>query len=236
MKLLMISALVLGLVSVTASAQTNAALKTPVDSVSYSIGQEIASGLQKQGIEITGPALIQGMQDALNNKSAIPPEQMQACLNALQQKMMAKQQEMMDKQKAESAEAGEKAMKEGQAYLAANKKKKGVTTLPSGLQYEVIKEGAGKMPKATDNVSVHYKGTLTDGTVFDSSIDRGQPANFPVNGVIKGWVEALQLMKVGSKWRLVIPADLAYGANPPQGAPIPPNSVLVFEVELLAIQ
>ena len=229
MKLLMISALVVGFAAVTAGAQAQE-LKTQMDSVSYSIGQEIADGLKKQSINVNAAMLVRGLQDALNNgKSALTPDQRAACLMSFQQELMAKQQ-------AEANAAGEKAMKEGQAYLETNKKKKGVKVLPSGLQYEVIKEGTGAIPKSTDNVSVHYTGTLIDGTEFDSSVKRGQPATFPVNGVIKGWVEALQLMKVGSKWRLVVPADLAYGANPPQGAPIPPNAVLVFDVELLNIQ
>jgi FKBP-type peptidyl-prolyl cis-trans isomerase FklB len=130
---------------------------------------------------------------------------------------------------------GEKNKKEGEAFLAENKKKEGVKTLPSGLQYKVIKEGTGKSPKATDKVSTHYRGTLIDGTEFDSSYKRGQPATFPVNGVIPGWTEALQLMKVGSKWQLFIPSKLAYGER---GAPpvIGPYSVLIFTVELLAIK
>ncbi len=126
--------------------------------------------------------------------------------------------------------------RKAETYLAANGKKPGVTVLPDGLQYKVLKQGTGPVPKATDTVKVHYAGTLTNGTEFDSSIKRNEPAVFPVNGVIKGWTEALQRMKVGSKWQLVIPADLAYGANPPPGAPIPPNAVLVFEVELLGIE
>jgi len=129
----------------------------------------------------------------------------------------------------------DKNQKEGEVFLAENKKKKGVITLPSGLQYQVIKEGTGKIPKATDTVTTHYRGTLIDGTEFDSSYKRGEPASFPVNGVIKGWTEALQLMKVGSKWQLFIPSNLAYG---PQGAgqAIGPNATLIFEIELLSIK
>ena len=122
----------------------------------------------------------------------------------------------------------------GDAFLAANAKKDGVTTTPSGLQYSVIKSGTGDSPKATDTVTVHYTGTTIDGTVFDSSVQRGTPASFPVNAVIPGWVEALQMMKVGDKWKLVIPANLAYGPQSPSPQ-IPPNSVLIFEVELLGI-
>jgi len=235
MKLLMITALVLGLVSVTASAQNKAELKTQMDSVSYSIGQDIAQRLKQQQLDVNVVALAQGLQDAVNGQSALTPEQMQGVLMALQQKMMEKQQAMKAEQEKVMAASADKNQKEGTAFLAENKKKKGVTTLPSGLQYEVLTAGKGKMPKATDNVTVHYKGTLIDGTVFDSSIDRGEPATFPVNGVIKGWIEALQLMKEGSKWRLFIPSDLAYG---PQGAGgvIGPNAVLIFDVELLSVK
>jgi FKBP-type peptidyl-prolyl cis-trans isomerase FklB len=129
----------------------------------------------------------------------------------------------------------DKNQKEGEVFLAENKKKKGVVTLPSGLQYHVITAGTGKIPKATDTVTTHYRGTLIDGTEFDSSYKRGEPASFPVNGVIKGWTEALQLMKVGSKWQLFIPSNLAYG---PQGAGqvIGPSATLIFEIELLSIK
>jgi FKBP-type peptidyl-prolyl cis-trans isomerase FklB len=130
---------------------------------------------------------------------------------------------------------GEKNKKEGEAFLAANKKKEGVITLPSGFQYKAIKEGTGKTPKATDTVTVNYRGTLIDGTEFDSSYKRGQPATFRVNGVIAGWTEALQLMKEGSKWELFIPANLAYGERG-AGAAIGPNAVLIFEVELISVK
>ena len=138
---------------------------------------------------------------------------------------------MQEKQK----KIGEKNKIDGEAFLAENKKKEGVKTLPSGLQYSIIKEGAGKMPKATDTVTVNYKGTLIDGTEFDSSYRRGQPVSFPVNGVIAGWTEALQLMKEGSKWQLFIPSELAYGEKG-AGNTIGPNAVLIFEVELISIK
>ncbi|MCH7990113.1 MAG: FKBP-type peptidyl-prolyl cis-trans isomerase [Planctomycetes bacterium] len=133
------------------------------------------------------------------------------------------------------AEQAKAAGKKGKDFLAANKKKKGVVTLKSGLQYLVLKQGTGKKPKATDRVKTHYHGTLIDGTVFDSSVQREMPATFPVNGVIKGWIEALQLMNVGSKWKLFIPSELAYGkrGSPPK---IAPDSVLIFEIELLGIE
>jgi FKBP-type peptidyl-prolyl cis-trans isomerase FklB len=142
--------------------------------------------------------------------------------------MMAKQQEL-------AKIVGEKNQKEGEAFLAENKKKEGVITLPSGLQYKVIKAGSGNKPKATDTVSVHYQGTLVNGTEFDSSYRRGQPVSFPVNGVIPGWTEALQLMEAGAKWQIVIPSNLAYGDRG-AGPQIGPNATLIFEIELISIQ
>jgi FKBP-type peptidyl-prolyl cis-trans isomerase FklB len=156
-------------------------------------------------------------------------EEVKTAISGLQKDLQAKQQERAKVQ-------GEKNKKEGEAFLAQNKTKAGVKTLPSGLQYKVITEGKGKTPKANDTVTVQYKGTLIDGTEFDSSYKRGQPATFPVNGVIKGWTEALQLMKEGSKWQLFIPADLAYGASGTPGGPIGPNAVLIFDVELVSIK
>lgn len=143
--------------------------------------------------------------------------------------------EMMAKQQAQMKTKGEKNKKEGDAFLAENKDKKGIVSLPSGLQYKVIKEGEGDTPKATDKVTVHYRGTLIDGTEFDSSYGRGEPATFPVNGVIPGWTEALQLMNAGSKWQLFIPSKLAYGERG-AGGKIGPNSTLIFDVELISIQ
>jgi FKBP-type peptidyl-prolyl cis-trans isomerase FklB len=141
---------------------------------------------------------------------------------------------MQGKAQATMAAEAAKNKKEGEAFLAANKTKEGVKTLPSGLQYKVLKNGTGKTPKATDSVKAHYAGTLLNGTEFDSSIKRGEPTVFPVNGVIPGWIEALQLMKTGSKWQLFIPSELAYGERGQQS--IPPNSVLIFEVELIGIE
>jgi FKBP-type peptidyl-prolyl cis-trans isomerase len=147
--------------------------------------------------------------------------------------MMKTQQEAMSAQMNAEKEQGDKNIKAGDAFRAENGKKKGVTTTASGLQIETVKEGTGEIPKPTDTVKVHYTGTLIDGTKFDSSVDRGQPATFPLNGVIKGWTEGLQLMKVGGKAHLVIPPEIAYGAQ--GGGPIPPNSTLIFDVELLEI-
>jgi FKBP-type peptidyl-prolyl cis-trans isomerase len=160
---------------------------------------------------------------------------MQEVLTALQKDLGAKQQEKMAKQKEKMKEAGEKNKNEGEKFLAENKKKKGVKALPSGLQYKVITEGTGKAPAATETVTVQYKGTLIDGTEFDSSYKSGHPATFAVNGVIKGWTEALQLMKEGSKWQLFIPSELAYADRGTPGGPIGPNAALIFEVELVSV-
>ncbi len=149
--------------------------------------------------------------------------------------LMEVQNEMRKKQQAEMQAAGEANKKEGDAFLAANKAKEGVVTLPSGLQYKILTQGTGPKPTATDSVVCNYRGTLINGTEFDSSYKRGEPATFPVSGVIKGWTEALQLMPVGSKWQLFVPSDLAYGERSP-GPEIAPDSTLIFEVELLSIQ
>ncbi|MEP7218310.1 MAG: FKBP-type peptidyl-prolyl cis-trans isomerase [Bacteroidota bacterium] len=228
MKLLITSVLCLGFMSLAASAQQNVPLKTTVDSVSYSIGLDIGTNLKDQSIDINVAALARGLNDAMGNGTkALSPQDIQRVMTAFKTEMQSRQNAM-------AAKAGDKNAKECQDFLAKNKTRKGVITLPSGLQYEVIKSGTGATPKATDKVKVHYTGTLIDGTVFDSSVERGQPLDISVNGVIKGWTEALQLMKVGSKWKLFIPADLAYG---PQGAggKIGPNAALIFEVELLEV-
>lgn len=227
MKTLIISALCLCCFAVGASAQQKT-MKTRVDSVGYSLGWDVGTSIKTQDIEVTPTFVAQGILDALEGRTGmLTDEQTKEVLMSLQQELIAKQQAMMAKQ----AEAG---AKEGATFLAENKKRKGVVTLPSGLQYEVIKEGKGPKPTATSNVSVHYTGSLTNGQVFDSSIERGEPTSFEVGGVIRGWTEALQLMSVGSKWKLFIPADLAYGTQGVQGT-IPPNAVLIFDVELLAI-
>jgi FKBP-type peptidyl-prolyl cis-trans isomerase FklB len=171
-------------------------------------------------------ALLEGIRDALTG--AEPKLTRQQCDAAIS----LFQDEMQKKAQLES----EKNLREANAFLAANKKKPGVVVLPSGLQYQILKRGNGRSPKITDKVRTHYHGTLINGTVFDSSVERGEPIEFAVNGVIRGWTEALQLMKVGDKWRLVIPPNLAYGPNPRQGGPIGPNAALVFEVELLGIK
>jgi FKBP-type peptidyl-prolyl cis-trans isomerase len=172
---------------------------------------------------------LRGLKDALaGGKTALTEDQARAAL-------MEVQNEMRKKQQAEMQAAGEASKKEGDAFLAANKAKEGVVTLPSGLQYKILTQGTGPKPTATDSVVCNYRGTLINGTEFDSSYKRGEPATFPVSGVIKGWTEALQLMPVGSKWQLFVPSDLAYGERSP-GPEIAPDSTLIFEVELLSIQ
>ncbi len=209
--------------------QEKTQLKTFKDSVSYGIGMNIGRDLKHQSIDINPDVLAQGIKDMIGDgKPLMTDEQLSSC-------MMTFQKDMMAKQEAKNKESGEKNKKEGEAFLAANKAKEGVKVTASGLQYKILKEGTGPKPTATQTVSVHYRGTLIDGKEFDSSTKRGQPAEFPVNGVIKGWTEALQLMPVGSKWELYIPSELAYGERG-AGSEIGPNAVLIFEVELLAIK
>jgi FKBP-type peptidyl-prolyl cis-trans isomerase len=196
--------------------------------VSYAIGMMLGHNWQQQGLEIDPDIAAHAIKDVQSGGTTLLSQaEMQETLTAFQQTFKVKQQKMQ-------AEKAVKSKAEGEAFLAANKSKPGVVTLPDGLQYTILTEGTGTMPGASDVVSVNYRGTLTDGTEFDSSYKRGQPAQFPVNGVIRGWTEALQLMKTGSKWKLFIPSELAYGENGQRT--IPPNSVLVFEVELLSMQ
>jgi FKBP-type peptidyl-prolyl cis-trans isomerase FklB len=194
------------------------------EKISYIIGRDMAANLKKQGIEIEAESFVKGLKEVIAGQPSSLSDQ------EIQMAMMALQQEMTQKQ---SAKGGEN-QQAGEAFLAENKNKEGVKTLPSGLQYQVLQEGTGKSPAASDKVTTHYHGTLIDGTVFDSSYERGQPATFPVNGVIAGWTEALQLMKEGAKWRLFIPSNLAYGAQG-AGDAIGPNSALIFDVELISV-
>ncbi len=204
-------------------------LTSQKDKVSYSIGFNIGNNLKKQSIDVSPDLLSQGIKDALSGGKPLLTEQ------EMSETIMAFQKEMMAKQAERTKELAEKNKKEGEAFLAENKKKEGVITLPSGLQYKVITEGTGETPKLTDFVTTNYRGTFIDGKEFDSSYRRGQPASFPVNGVIPGWTEALQLMKVGSKWQLFIPSSLAYGERG-AGSDIGPNATLIFEVELISIK
>lgn len=208
--------------------QQKAKLKTKQDSVSYSIGVDIGRSMKKQDLELDLNVMLGGMKDAMAGKMQLTDEQMQAVMQSFQAEMMQKMQAKREKESAENIAQGKK-------FLDENAKKEGIKTTASGLQYKVIKTNAGgKTPSDTNTVRVHYRGTLINGTEFDSSIKRGQPAEFPVNGVIRGWTEALKLMKTGEKFQLFIPGDLGYGA---QGAPpsIPPHAVLIFDVELLEI-
>ncbi|MGA2623533.1 MAG: FKBP-type peptidyl-prolyl cis-trans isomerase [Bacteroidota bacterium] len=222
MKYAGIAALCLMLLACQGNTQEKAQLKTQKDSVSYAIGHDIAKNLKKQSFDIDPDLLAKGLKDILNDvKPALDDSQSQAAI-------MSYQKHMMDVQAEKNKTAGD-------AFLAENKKKDGVITLPSGLQYKVEKMGTGKKPKAEETVAVHYIGKLVDGTEFDNSYKRGQPASFQVNGVVRGWTEALQLMPVGSKWTLFIPPDLAYGERG-AGQVIPPNATLIFEVELLSVK
>jgi FKBP-type peptidyl-prolyl cis-trans isomerase FklB len=204
-------------------------LKDQKDKASFSIGYDIGSTFKKQNIELNPDALLAGMKEGMAGKEGtMNKEEREKTLEAFQK-------EMMEKQVAASKEAATKNLAEGEKFLAENKKKEGIKTTASGLQYKVLKEGNGPAPKETDTVVTNYRGTLLDGTEFDSSYKRNEPATFPVNRVIKGWTEALQLMKVGSKYQLFIPAALGYGERG-AGKDIGPNSALIFEVELLSIK
>ena len=211
-----------------------AADKTPkleslIDKVSYSIGLNIGKDFKAQNIEVNPDLLARGIKDAISDsKPLLTEEEIQEAVGTFQQERMAEAEAM-------AKEMGEKNLKEGEAFLQENAKREGVVALPSGLQYEVIEEGTGKSPKPGDEVTVHYRGTLVDGTVFDSSYERGEPVTFPVEGVIPGWTEALQLMKEGAKWKLFIPPALAYGERG-AGQVIGPNATLLFEVELISVQ
>jgi len=203
-------------------------LKTEKEKLSYSMGVATGMQMKRQSIDVDADMFTKGLRDAVSGGTLMMTEQqVQETLMKFQQDMAAKQAEKAKLQ----AEANKK---EGEAFLAENKKKEGVKTLPSGLQYKVITEGTGRTPKETDTVTTHYRGTLIDGTEFDSSYKRGQPATFPVKGVIKGWTEAVQLMKEGSKWQLFIPSELAYGERG-AGQTIGPNATLLFDVELISI-
>ena len=207
-----------------------APLTTQKQKNSYALGMSIGLGLKKQGLDksIDSALAVRGMREALaGGKTAMTEDDMKTALQQLRT-------EFTNAQEAKAKEAGSSNRKEGDTFLAANKAKDGVKVLPDGLQYKVLTDGNGPKPSATDTVTVNYRGTLIDGKEFDSSYKRGQPASFPVNGVIKGWTEALQLMPVGSKWQLFIPADLAYGDRG-AGADIGPGATLIFEVELLSI-
>jgi FKBP-type peptidyl-prolyl cis-trans isomerase FklB len=229
MKKLIAIALVLLIFGSMVIAQKKGTPKTKKEKISYSIGVNIGKNMKTQGMDLDQGLLTQGIKDGLNSsKTAMSEKDIEATMTTFQQEMMGK---MQTKQKV----VGEKNAKEGEAFLAANKIKEGVVTLPSGLQYKILKSGDGSKPTKDQTVKCHYRGTLIDGTEFDSSYKRGEPTEFPVGQVIKGWTEALQLMPVGSKWQLFIPSDLAYGPNG-AGQMIGPNATLIFDIELVSIK
>ena len=231
MKSILVFALGMMLMVLPVMAGENPVPQSHKDKVSYSIGVDIGRTMKDRSIDVDPDFLSKGLRDGLTGgKLLLDEEDMLETLNAFQKETIAKQQELAKK-------LGEKNKKEGDAFLAANKEKEGVKTLTSGLQYKVIKAGpgTGKKPKATDMVTAHYRGTLIDGTEFDSSYSRGKPVTFPVKGVIPGWTEALQLMEEGEKWQLFVPSNLGYGERG-AGSQIGPNATLIFEVELISIQ
>ncbi|WP_111709540.1 FKBP-type peptidyl-prolyl cis-trans isomerase [Lutibacter citreus] len=236
-KLLVVCTVVVTLISCNKNGVSNKSLNSQLDSVSYAIGLDMGMKLKANFEDADAELFIQGFQNALDSTNIlIAPDQLNATISAYFQK---KQQADMIKQQAEAAEKAAAEFgdvkKEGEKFLEENKTKSGVTTTASGLQYSIIREGSGEKPTAASQVRVHYHGTLIDGTVFDSSVDRGEPAQFGVGQVIKGWTEGLQLMSVGSKFKFYIPQDLAYGATPRPGGAIKPFMPLIFEVELLEI-
>ena len=213
-----------------ADSSSSSELKTQKDKASYAIGASIGKSLQRDGIEVDSNLLLRGLNDQLSGgKLLLNEDETKAVLTTLQQEARAKKE-------AEMKALADANQKEGEAYLAENKTKEGVVTLPSGLQYKILKQGDGPKPTPSDMVECNYRGTLIDGKEFDSSYKRGKPATFPVGGVIKGWTEILQLMPVGSKYQVVIPGALAYGPRPPNGSDIGPNATLIFEIELLSIK
>jgi FKBP-type peptidyl-prolyl cis-trans isomerase FklB len=215
-------------------------LKTQKDKTSYAVGMNVGKGLaanlRQQSVEVDQAILLRGMKDALaGGKMLLTDDEAKAVLTQLQTEVRARQQEKMKVEQEKMKAAAEENKKEGTEFLEANKTKEGVVALPSGLQYKILTEGAGPKPTATDTIVCNYRGTLISGTEFDSSYKRGQPLSIQVNGVIKGWTEALQLMPVGSKWQLFIPSELGYGDRG-SGPNIGPGATLIFEVELLSIQ
>ena len=228
MKYLVVMVLALTCMPATLRAQDATDLQTPEARASYSLGHKLGSDFQMQGIVVDPDLLLQGFKDAQADKTpALDEQQRKEALMELQKSAMAHQQMLKN-------ELAEKNLWEGKAFLNKNRQQPGVISSTSGLQYKVIEAGAGKRPGLQDRVTVHYRGRLLDGTEFDSSYKRGQPATFPVQGVIRGWTEALLMMKPGAKWQLFIPADLAYGTKGTNG--IAPNATLIFDVELIEVK
>lgn len=227
---LLAAALVVGLAGCQSTGDKNVSLETAKDKISYSIGLSVGKSLSKDSLEINHDAFLRGVKDATADSAH------RLLTDAeIQQVMMAFQDSINTKRSERARAAAEKGLKEGEAFLADNAKKPGVVTLPSGLQYRVLTEGKGKRPTETSTVTTNYAGRLIDGTEFDSSFKRGQPATFPCNGVIRGWTEALLLMREGSKWEIFVPPSLGYGETGAGGV-IPPNATLMFEIELISVQ
>jgi len=213
----------------TTPAQDAPELKSPKEKLSYALGMDLGKQFKMQSIEINPDAFVQGLKDTLSgSKALLTEEQARVVISELQK-------EMVQKQQAQMTALAEKNKAEGQAFLTKNQTAESVVTLPSGLQYKIIKAGEGKKPTMDDTVVCNYRGTLINGTEFDSSYKRNEPTTVPVKGVIKGWIEALQLMPVGSKWQIFVPSELAYGERG-AGGPVGPNATLIFEVELLSIK
>lgn len=229
MKLRLFAVLGIALLASQVNGEENLVLKNQKDKVSYIIGMEIGKNFKDQSIDVEPGILLKGIKDGFSGGKALLTEQ------EINEMTLTFQKEVMAKREEIAKRLGEKNKKEGEDFLAENKKKEGVITLPSGLQYKVIKSGSGNKPKLTDTVTAHYRGTLIDGTEFDSSYRRGQTVSFPVSGVIPGWIEALQLMEEGANWQVFIPPNLAYGERG-AGRDIGPNATLIFEIELISIQ
>ncbi len=228
MKLKSIALLTLGILATRVEAEDKAVFKDQKDKLSYSIGMNWGNSLKRDEIDVNLDQIIAGLRSGMAGKALLTETEMREVLTSFSQELQVKKTEKMKV-------AGEKNKGEGEKFLAENKTKEGVKTTPSGLQYKIIKDGSGPMPKLTDKVSTHYRGTLIDGTEFDSSYKRGQPISFGVANVIPGWTEALQMMKVGSHWQLFIPAERAYGERQ-MGQFIKPNSTLIFDLELLGVE
>jgi FKBP-type peptidyl-prolyl cis-trans isomerase FkpA len=220
-----------------AASSSSADLKTDAQKNGYAVGVDIASNLKQQfqGLDIDWDALSQGLTDGLKGQKKLPDAEIQKIIGAFRTKMMEKMMAQQQQKQKQSSEDAPKNLEAGKKFLEENAKKAGIKKTDSGIQYEVLKEGTGPKPKATDTVVVHYTGKLIDGKVFDSSVERGEPATFGLNQVIPGWTEGLQLMNVGSKYRLFIPAEKGYGERG-AGEDIPANSVLIFDVELIEIK
>jgi UDP-GlcNAc:undecaprenyl-phosphate/decaprenyl-phosphate GlcNAc-1-phosphate transferase len=229
MKLTWLVGLGLGLLALPVSAQERPTLKTDKDKVSYAVGLEFARSIKGQGIEVDSNLVVMGLKDALSGgKPLMSEEDLRTTMLAIQEEVKQKQMQAMTK-------AAEENKKAGDTFLAENAKKEGVVTLPSGLQYKILKAGEGKKPAESDTVACNYRGTFIDGAEFDSSYGTGKPANFGLKGVIPGFGEALKLMSVGSKWQIFVPSKLAYGERGANNV-IGPNTALIFEIELVSIQ